>query len=123
GQPDFAHSLPGTEAASFKAPSAVAIGPDGDIFVSDTGNNRVLQFGSDSSIASLPLRVIGQQVFDATAPPSVVSAQTLSAPQGLFVTPSSSLYVADSGANRVLLFVGVENAPQAGAAASLVLGQ
>src|SRR5205807_4255276 len=51
------------------------------------------------------------------------SAQTLSSPQGLAVDPAYNLYVADSGANRVLTYPNTNMAPPAGLPASIVLGQ
>jgi uncharacterized protein (TIGR03437 family) len=52
-----------------------------------------------------------------------VSAQTLSAPQGIAVDQASNLYVADTGANRVLVFSNTQSAPPAGASGAYVIGQ
>src|SRR5215469_16932286 len=54
---------------------------------------------------------------------SQVSAQTLTAPQGIAVDGASNLYVADMGANRVLVFPNTQNAPQSGEPAAFVIGQ
>jgi uncharacterized protein (TIGR03437 family) len=123
GQVDFTSSSAGMGAGGLQSPSAVALGPDASIFVADTGNNRVLQFAGGSSSGNFAKAVFGQPSFNATIPPQSISAQTLSAPQGIYVTTSGDLYVADTGANRVLVFINTENAPQAGAAASVVIGQ
>ena len=55
--------------------------------------------------------------------PSQVSAQTLTAPQGIAVDLASNLYVADTGANRVMAFPNTSVAPAAGAVATFVIGQ
>jgi uncharacterized protein (TIGR03437 family) len=67
--------------------------------------------------------VYGQPNFLSEAPVSPASAQTLSAPQGIFVDNSSTLYIADSGNNRVVAFTNTPNAPAAGASAAFVIGQ
>ncbi len=78
-------SSPQGEAASWREPSdVVALGERS--FVLDTGNNRVLELGTDGSVA--------QTI--ATQPP-------LRRPMAL-ATDGSNLYVADSGAARVVVF-------------------
>ena len=123
GQVDFTGSSGGSGAGGLQSPSAVALGPDTAIFVADTGNNRVLEFAGGASSGDSAKAVFGQPSFNAALPPQSISAQTLSAPQGIYVTTSGDLYVADTGANRVLAFIDARNAPQAGAATSIVIGQ
>ena len=121
GQVDFASSVSAVVAASsLRGPRGVAFGPDGDLFVADTGNNRVLEF---SSIAKPAVRVYGQPNFTSSAASALVSAQTLTAPQGLTIDTAYNLYVADTGANRVLIFPNTQSAPTAGMVAGLVIGQ
>jgi len=55
--------------------------------------------------------------------PTQVSPQTIASPQGIAVDQASNLYVADGGANRVLIFPNTQNAPPAGIAATFVIGQ
>ena len=57
--------------------------------------------------------------YDERGTSNQVSAQTLAAPLGIAVDQASNLYVADAGANRVLIFPNTQNAPVAGAAAAL----
>ena len=109
-------------ASSLKAPSAVAVGPDGDIFVSDTGNNRVLEYPAGSSTGAAAIRVFGQPDFFSNTAPAAPSAQTLNGPQGIAVDVFSDLFVADAASHRVVGFLGTRDAPAAGAAAGLVLG-
>lgn len=124
GQPDFTSSSTETaSASSLIAPGGLAIGPNGDLFVADTGNNRVLEFANGVTSGAAAIRVYGQTSFSAAALPSTVSAGTLSSPQGLVVDESYNLYVVDAGANRVVVFPDTSSAPQAGLPASLVLGQ
>ena len=110
-------------ASSLNAPAGLAIGPNGDLFVSDSGNNRVLEFPAGAGNGAMASRVYGQPTMTASLKPSQVSPQTLLAPQGIFVDQATNLYVADAGANRVLIFSNTQNAPPVGMVATFVLGQ
>jgi len=124
GQPDFTSSAVSTaSASSFNSPAGLAIGPNGDLFVADSGNNRVLEFSSGAGAGAIAIRVYGQTSFTASTLPTTVSAETLSAPQGLTIDKSYNLYVADFGANRVVVYPNTGGAPQSGLPAALVLGQ
>lgn len=105
------------------APSDVEIGPDGLIYVSDTGNHRILEFPSDPTNGAGALRVFGQEDFVSGGPGAEVSSQTLDTPLGIAVDSVGFLYVADSGNHRVLLFPLGEAVPSAGSLASTVIGQ
>ncbi len=124
GQADFTSATSAEISAySLRAPAAVAIGQDGDLFVADAGNNRVLEFAAGSGTNALATRVYGQPNFTTLGAVSPASAQTFNSPQGVYVDPSGTMYVADTGNNRVLVFPDTENDPAAGAAAVMVLGQ
>jgi uncharacterized protein (TIGR03437 family) len=124
GQADFTSSDSAlVSAVSLKSPGGVAIGPNGDLFVADGGNNRVLEYGPGAGSGAMAIRVYGQPGMFSSVRPSQVSAQTLSVPQGIAVDPASNLYVADAGANRVVIFSNTQNAPAAGTPATFVLGQ
>lgn len=68
-------------AAQVNGPAGLAPAPDGSLYFSDTGNNRVRVIHTDGTIATV--------------------AAGLSAPAGLAVTADGSLLIADSGNNRV----------------------
>jgi DNA-binding beta-propeller fold protein YncE len=73
-------------AGEFNSPDGVAVGPDGNLYISDTGNNRILKFSlGDGSI-------------------SEVDDGTVSTPEGLAVDQGGNVYVADSDNNRVAVF-------------------
>ncbi|HEV3199443.1 MAG TPA: hypothetical protein VGZ73_16175, partial [Bryobacteraceae bacterium] len=124
GQADFTSSTSAAvSASSLNSPTNVAIGPNGDLFVSDSGNNRVLEFAAGAGTGASAIRVYGQPSMFSSLKPSQVSAQTLASPLGIFVDRASNLFIADTGANRVLVFPNTQNAPPAGTAASFVIGQ
>lgn len=124
GQFDFTTSDSAVvTAASLKSPAGVAIGPNGNLFVSDSGNNRVLEYAVGSGAGASAIRVYGQPAMTSSTRPSRVSAQTLASPGGIAVDGAANLYVADMAANRVLIFPNTRNAPQAGMAATFVIGQ
>jgi uncharacterized protein (TIGR03437 family) len=123
GQPDFntgTTNIPG--AGSLRSPSAVAIGPDGNIFITDTGNNRVVEYSASSQNYAAALRVYGQPNFTSSSGPRVVSAQTLTQPAGITVDRGFNLYIADSGSNRVVIYPNTRDAAAASNAAAVVIG-
>ncbi|HEY7617159.1 MAG TPA: NHL repeat-containing protein, partial [Terriglobales bacterium] len=124
GQADFTGSVSAAVSAfSLRSPSGVAVAPDGNIFVADSGNHRVLEFPNTNSNRPTAIRVFGQPSFTTGVSFSSISAQTLTLPQGIFVDAANTLYVADTGANRVVIFPNTKDSPAIGTAASIVIGQ
>ena len=124
GQLDFSSSLSASvNATSLNSPGLLGIGPNGDLFVADSGNNRVLEFPAGAGNGAAAVRVYGQPGMTTAVRPTQVSAQTLATPVGIAVDPAGNLYVADTGANRVMVFPNTQNAPVAGMAAAFVIGQ
>jgi uncharacterized protein (TIGR03437 family) len=124
GQADFTSSVSAAvNASSLNGPAGIAIGPGGDLFVADSNNNRVLEFPAGAGSGAAAVRVFGQPGMTTAVRPTLASAQTLAAPQGIAVDPAGNLYVTDAAANRVLIFPNTQNAPVAGMAAAFVIGQ
>ncbi len=129
GQPDLFHSTanyPPTEtaaptASNLRLPSAVAVDPEGNLWVADLGNARVLRFRNPfANPAPLPAAdlVLGQSDF--TTRITDATSRTMSAPAGLAFAPDGVLAVADAAHHRVLVF----RPPFTnGMSASLVIGQ
>lgn len=113
GQPDLASALrlsPPT-ASSLNSPTGLGLDTDGDLWVSDTDNHRVLLYTSavtrvDASPAAV--KVFGQPDFVSNSTPGTPSASSMNAPMGLHLDTDSALWVADSGNHRVLQFVNAE---------------
>jgi sugar lactone lactonase YvrE len=114
GQPDSQSSQPHSGAAGLNYPHGVALDPAGGLYISDMYSNRVLHYPPGSTMAD---RVYGQRNFDDNGVNSGgLSAQSLSAPQGIAVD-ATGIYVADSGNNRVLHY------PVGATSADFVYGQ
>lgn len=123
GQLDFTSSLSAlVNGGTLNTPTGLAIGPNGDLFVADTGNNRVLEYAPGPGNGAVAIRVYGQPSMTSALNSGQPSAQTLNAPQGIAVDQGSNLYVADVGANRVLIFPNTQNAPVSGMPATFVVG-
>src|SRR5262249_37961123 len=80
-------------ATSMNAPGGLALGPNGDLFVADSGNNRVLQFPAGAGTGAPALRVYGQPSMQSGSHSGQITAQTLVAPQGVAVDSATNLYV------------------------------
>ena len=96
-------------------PTSLAVDSAGNLYVTDTGNSRVLRFPAPYASGKTALEsadlVIGQNSFTTTV--TDATAQTLATPIGIALTagaanpsgsPSGWLVVSDSGHNRVLFF-------------------
>ncbi len=120
GQPDFTSIVGGAGADQFSGVNSAWT--DGTRLVaSDYGNNRVLIWTTFPTVNTQPADlVLGQSGFDISgAPVSPPTASSLALPSVVF-SDGTSLYVADAGNNRVLVwttFPTANNQP-----ADLVLG-
>ncbi len=104
GQPDFDTSSTGGGSVGLSGPRDVAKDSFGSLWVSDSGNNRVLRYDNVASADNQPLAdgVVGQSSFFAVD--AHVAADRLDFPYGLFLSPAGNLWVADLSNRRVLRF-------------------
>lgn len=123
GQPDAFTTTPGgpttSSSVGLNLPSGLAVDSSGNLFVVDTGNNRVLRYpppfaSLDRGDGVLPDRVIGQKTFSTsttnsgTARPtadglSFSSNGTLNT-AAVALDASGNLWVTDPGNNRALRY-------------------
>ena len=88
GKEGFADGV-GT-AASFNTPSGIAIGPDGNLYVADTGNNRIRKVTPAGNVST----VAGNGTAGYVDGP--VAAAQFNGPIGLAVSDGGDIYVADT---------------------------
>ncbi len=81
-------------AGNLNHPSDMVIGLDGNLYITDTGNNRVVTVVGPAGASP----VVSPIVFSSSLSPG------LNAPTGIFATVSDTLYVTDTGNNRVVAF-------------------
>ncbi|MGO9062976.1 MAG: choice-of-anchor D domain-containing protein [Candidatus Binataceae bacterium] len=120
GQPDFFSTTcnnGGVSASSLCGPFGVAVDGSGNLYVSDYGNNRVLEYntpftntgepGSGDKIAD---QVFGQQGSFGSSlcnqgAGTLANSGTLCRPSGVAIDATGVLYIADGGNNRVLEYL------------------
>jgi len=102
GEPNIASYGGNDTQSTLSLPEAIAFDHDGDLWVSDGGNSRVLEFAPPFSTGKNASRLIGQDSYFAGGPNATQS--TLGYPEGLAFDASGNLWVADAGYARVLEF-------------------
>lgn len=102
GQAGFGTNASGQGPNLLHAPTALAFGPNGELWVADNGSNRVLGFAPPFSTDMSANAVLGQTGFGGDGAGS--GARNLSGPSGVAVDVAGDVFVADSVNNRVLEF-------------------
>ena len=123
GQADFTTVSAGASSTKMSGNvTGVAVGSDGTLWVADIGNNRVLRFASAASKPNGAAAdgVLGQPDF--TTVSAGASSTKMKYPYGVAVGSDGTLWVADSGNNRVLRFASAAGKAN-GDPADGVLGQ
>jgi sugar lactone lactonase YvrE len=109
GQPSFTSDVPNytgaVSAAGLKYPFALSVAPDGNVYVCDSNNHRVLLYTSPTATRDrIADRVFGQPDFTSgVSNNGGISAQTLSGPSWVAIDPTGNLAIADVNNNRIVL--------------------
>jgi len=118
----------GLSSKSLCAPQGIALDSSGNLYVSDTGNSRVLQYVTPLTTDTVADVVLGQgsgiSVFTRNGI-NFVDTAGLNTPKGIVVDQSvtpNRLYIADTQNNRVLGYSDISSLTT-GASADIVIGQ
>jgi sugar lactone lactonase YvrE len=132
GQPDFTSNGCGLGNAGLCAPRGLAIDAHGDLYISDSGNNRIMIDENPQTNDRKAELVLGQPDFNSgDCTPQAGGADKLCDPRGItvlshldpwFIDQGDDLYVADRANNRVVLYSTVLSKAN-GAPADKVFGQ
>lgn len=138
GQPNQYSTLaqgPGTTLSTgLHGPTGMAVDASGNLYVADSGNNRILRYPAPMSQPTgyqFPDLIVGQSTFSGSSANSGgVSAKTLflyagsTTHIGVAIDPAGNLWVTDSGNNRVVRYPAASlKANQNGPAADVVIGE
>jgi len=101
GEPNFTTSVCTTSAAGLCSPHRVLLDGSGQLYVSDSDNNRVLVYATPLT-SRTATRVFGQPNF--TSNTATTTATGLAAPQGIAFDSHGNLYFTDEDNNRTLRY-------------------
>jgi sugar lactone lactonase YvrE len=91
----FADS-PNSSAAKFNTPSGIAIAPNGDLIVADTGNRKIRRVEQSGAVTTLA----GNGERDVKNPLET----TFIEPIGVSIDSGGAIYVSDAGSNQIKVF-------------------
>jgi sugar lactone lactonase YvrE len=119
--------LSGTSASTLFHPSGVAVDSHGNVFIADSGANRVLEYNVPfvsglQPVANEVFGTCGDFDGEGTGCTGGASAATLNNPTAVAIDPDDNLWVVDAGNNRIVEYAN----PISGGSnitASVVLGQ
>jgi hypothetical protein len=83
--------------AELAEPQGVAVGPDGSVYISDSSANLIRKVTPDGTITT----VVGTGEAGSGGDDGPATEAELNYPTGLAVGPDGTLYIADTGSNRI----------------------
>jgi sugar lactone lactonase YvrE len=126
GQRDLTNSICGVDAQTLCHPRDVGFDAFGNLWVVDSGNNRVLLFLAPLSNSEAACLVIGQRDFTSkhcNRLSDKPAADTLCGPKGMALDSSGNLWVAEDDNSRVLEYDNPLHSGSRDISANLVYGE
>ncbi len=124
GQSNFTTGTNGVARNKFWNPTSVAVDKNGNLYVGERGNSRILIFLNAQSKVNGDSAdiVLGKADFVNGSTPTIPNRANIYLPYALAVDQNNTLYVADGGFNRAMVFY---NAPakKNGDSADVVIGK
>ncbi|HYC12079.1 MAG TPA: NHL repeat-containing protein [Nitrososphaerales archaeon] len=121
GQPNLLSTNGNTTQSTLSLPEGVAFDSNGNLWVSDTDNNRVVEFVPPLSTGMGATVVLGQDAYFFSG--SGIEQSTMNGPEGIAAGGGGDLWVADTGNYRVLLFIDPASAAYTSATTSLTTSE
>lgn len=90
-------------AALLNSPQGVAVGPDGSVYIADTGNQRIRRLGPDGLLTT----TAGTGAFSYSGDGGPALAASMRSPSQVAVAPDGSLYIVDL-TNAMVRRVGID---------------
>ena len=84
--------------ARLRAPAGLAVAPNGDLYVADTGNHSIRRIAAATGIITT---VAGSETAGFSGDGGLASGARLSSPRGLAFGPTGDLFIADTGNHRI----------------------
>jgi sugar lactone lactonase YvrE len=106
GTASFSGDNGAATAATLSAPSAVALDSAGNLYIADTGNNRIRIVNAAGTISTFA----GTGTTGYSGDGGAATSAQLNAPSGLALSPNDVLYIADTG-NNVVRYAGLRGGP------------
>lgn len=124
GQTNFTTNTVGTAADKMHNPTSLAVDKNGNLYVGERGNSRILIFLNASSKANGASAdiVLGKSDFADGSTPTATNRMNVYFPYALAVDQKNNLYVADGAFNRLLVFYDAPSKKN-GDSADVVIGK
>ena len=104
-------------AAELTGPKGVAVDASGNLYIADTGNNRIRELSAQGVMSTLAGQQGGGYTGDGTA-----ASTELNAPAGIAVDSAGTLYIADTLNNRIRVLAGGQIATVVGTGTAAATG-
>ena len=101
GVAGYSGDSPSAVAAKLRGPEGVAVNKFGNVYIADTGNNRIREIYGSGSLAGTIITIAGTGLAGNTGNGLPATKADLSSPEGIALDASGDIFISDTGNNRV----------------------